>query len=70
MLLKKSYGNPHSLLTSYEKEIKSLAAVKAGNAMGFRKFHNFVLKCKNFSKSAKWNPLEMPEILRSFAGCP
>ena len=41
-LLNKRYGNSHLLLTSYRKEIKSLAPVKPDNAMAFRKFHNFV----------------------------
>ena len=41
-LLNKRYGNSHLLLASYRKEIKSLAPVKPGDAVGFRKFHNFV----------------------------
>ena len=63
MLLNKRYGNPHLLLASYRKEIKSLAPVKPGNAIGFRKFHNFVLKCETFSKITNWNSLETPETL-------
>ena len=31
--------------------------------MGFRNFHNFVLKCETFSKITNWNPLETPETL-------
>ena len=49
-LLNKKYDNPHLLLASYMKEIKSPAPIKPGDAMGFRKFHNFVLKCENVSK--------------------
>ena len=62
-LMNKRYGNPHSLLASYRKEIKLLAPVKPGDAMGFRKFHNFVLKCETFSKSRNWDLLETPETL-------
>ena len=63
ILLNETYVNPHSLLACYRKEIKLLALVKPVNAMGFRKFHNFALKCETFSKSTSWNSLEMPEIL-------
>ena len=63
MVLNKRYGNPHLLLASYRKEIKSLAPVKPGNAIGFRKFHNFVLKCETFSKITNWNSLKTPETL-------
>ena len=63
MLLNKSCnGNPHSLLASNRKEIELLALVKPGNAMGFRKFHNFV-KCETFSTSTNCNSLETPESL-------
>ena len=49
-LLNKRYGNPHLLLASYRNEIKSLAPVKPGDAMVFRKLHNCVLNCENLSK--------------------
>ena len=39
-LLNKKCDNPHLLLASYMKEIKSLAPVKPDDAMGFRKFQN------------------------------
>ena len=62
-LLNKRYGNPHSLLASYMKEIKSLAPVNPGDAKVSRKFYNFVFKCETFSKSTNWNSLETPETL-------
>ena len=64
MLLNKRYSNPHLLLASNRKEIKSLAPVKPGDAMGFRKLHHFLLKCETFSKITNWNSLETPETLR------
>ena len=62
-LLNKRYGNPHLLLASNRKEVKSLAPVKLGDAMGFRKFHNFVLNCEAFFKITNRNSLESPETL-------
>ena len=46
-----------------EVTFKLLAPVKPGDAMGFTKFHNFVLKCETFFKSVNWNSLERPETL-------
>ena len=46
-----------------------VAAVKRGDAMGFRQFHNFVLKCQTFSKSRNWNSLETPDSLCIFGEC-
>ena len=50
MLLNKRYGNPHSLLASYRKEIKLLAPIETVDAISPRKFYNFVLKFKTFTK--------------------
>ena len=61
-LLNKRYGNLHSLLASYRREIKSLAPVKPGNTMGFREF-NSALKCDTFFKSTNRDFLETPETL-------
>ena len=49
--LKKRYGNPYSTYASYMKEIKLITPVNLNDAMGFRKFHSFALKCETFSKS-------------------
>ena len=38
MLPSKRYGDPHLLLASYRKEIKSLALAKPGDVNGFQKF--------------------------------
>ena len=42
-----------------------LAPVKPDNAMGFRKFHNFVHKSETFSKSTSKNSLETLETLHA-----
>ena len=62
-LLNKRCGSPHSLLASYWKEIKSLAPVKPGDALGFRKFHNFVLKCVTLTPKVE---LELTGRARNF----
>ena len=59
--LNKRYGNPHSILASYRKEIKLITPVNLNGTMGFRKFHSFALKCETFSKSIYWNSLETTE---------
>ena len=63
MLLDNRYGNPHSLLASYRREIKGLHPVKPGDAASFRQFHNFVLKCEMFANGMEWNALDTPETL-------
>ena len=64
-LLNKRYCSFQSLLPSHRKEIKPQALVKPGDAMGFRKSRNFVLKCETFSNSTRWNSQETPETLRT-----
>ena len=38
-LLERTYGNPHKILSSYQKEIKEWSPLKFGDAKGFRKFY-------------------------------
>ena len=47
MLLEKRHGDPHRLLGSYRKEIKEWQQLKLGDAAGFRKFSNFLVRCHN-----------------------
>ena len=46
-ILDNRYGNPYKILTAYRKEIRELAAVEAGDAAGFRRFSNFLVKYKS-----------------------
>ena len=46
-ILHNRYGNPHKILTAYRKEIRELPAVEAGDASGFRRFSNFLVKYKS-----------------------
>ena len=51
------------MLSSYRKEIKELSPLKFGDAKGFRKFYNFLLKCESVSESQEWNRLDTLEML-------
>ena len=62
-LLERTYGNPHKILRSYWKEIKELSLLKFGDAKGFCKFYNFLLKCQSVSESQDWNARGTPEML-------
>ena len=43
-LLEKTYGDPHKILLSYQKEVKEWPQIKFGYAKAFRKFYNFFAK--------------------------
>ena len=66
MLLEKRYGDPHRLLQSYRKEIKELQQLKLGDAAGFRKFSNFLVRCQNVTGRDNWNLLDNPDIICLF----
>ena len=50
-LLKKTYGNPHKILSSYQREVKKYPQIKFGDARTFQMFYNFLLKCESISDS-------------------
>ena len=54
-LLEKNYGNPHKILSSYQKEVREWPQIKFGDAKAFRKFYNLLLKCESISDSQQWN---------------
>ena len=51
------------MVSSYQKEIKEWWPLKSGDAKGFRKFYNFLLKCESLSESMNWNAVDTPEML-------
>ena len=63
MLLEKRHGDPHRLLGSYSKEIKEWQQLKLRDAAGFRKFSNFLVRCKNVTGRDNWNLLDNPDII-------
>ena len=62
-LLEKTYGNPHKILSSYQREVKEWPQIKFGDVKAFRKFYNFLLKGESISGSQQWNPMDTPEML-------
>ena len=44
-ILHRQYGNPHTLLSSYRREVRQMVPLKAGYATAFRKLFNFLIKC-------------------------
>ena len=62
-LLEKVNGNPHKVLASYRKEVKTWQPVKFGYAIAFRWFHNFLLRCKSVATNQRWNTLDTPSVL-------
>ena len=62
-LLEKVYGNLHKIFVSYRREIKQWPQIKFGDVKGFRKFHNFLLRCGSVLESQRWNALETPDKL-------
>ena len=59
-LFQKQYGNPHTTLLSYRKEIKLMEPLKPGVAAAFRKLFNFLIKCQTMRAGSKHNPLDTP----------
>ena len=62
-LLEKTYGNPHKILLSYQREVKECPQIKFGDVKAFQKFYNFLLKGESISGSQQWNPMDTPEML-------
>ena len=56
-ILNNKYGNPRKILSAGRKEIKKWPTVKEGNAAGFRRFFNFLVKCKSLLSENKMNAL-------------
>ena len=62
-LLQKLYGNPHTMLSSYRKEIKLIQPLKAGDAAAFQKLFNFLIRYQTVRVGSKHNPLGTPEMI-------
>ena len=56
-ILNNKYGDPRKILSANRKEIKEWPAVKEGDAAGFRRFFNFLVKCKSLLSENKMNAL-------------
>ena len=62
-VLRRQYGNPHTLLSSYRREVRQMIPLKAGDATAFRKLFNFLIKCQTIEFDGHYNPLDTPEII-------
>ena len=62
-LLQIQYGNRHTLMSSYRKEIKLMQPSKPEDAAAFRRLFNFLIKCLTIGVGSKHNPLDTPEII-------
>ena len=62
-LLYKRYGDPHKLLAAHRAEIRKWPIVKVGDAEGFRKFYNFLIKCQSIMNGNNWNIMDSPETI-------
>ena len=43
--------------------MKNWRPIKFGDTFAFRRFHNFLLKCKRVATNQKWNEIDTPDIL-------
>ena len=43
--------------------MKNRQPIKFGDAIAFRQFHNFLLRCKSVATNQRWNALDTPDIL-------
>ena len=45
-------------MSVYRKEIRAWPKIKSGDADGFQKFFNFLVKCESIMSKEAWNPLD------------
>ena len=57
------YGDPHRVIAAYRKELKHWPQAKHGDAEGYRRFPNFLLKCETIIRMQTWNVLGTPEVM-------
>ena len=62
-LLRKRYEDPYTIFLTYRKEARNCPKLKFGDAKGFRKFYNFLVKCEGEAKEQLWNAINTPDIL-------
>ena len=62
-VLHRQYRNPHTLLSSYRREVRQMVPLKARDATAFRKLFNFLIKCQTIEDDSHYNPLDTPEII-------
>ena len=61
--LYRRYGDQHTILSTYKKEVKAWPQIKFGDAAEFWKFYKFLLKCQSIIGGNKWNALDSPDSI-------
>ena len=62
-LLEQKYGNPHSIIAAYRKEIKAWPQLIPADGAAFQKLHNFLIKCESATYGQTWNTLDTPGMI-------
>ena len=63
-MMNERYGGPHKILAAYRKKVKDWPIVKAGDAGGFRRFFNFLIKCCSLVSNRQASPLiDNPDVI-------
>ena len=63
ILLHERYEDPHRITTACQNQIKKLPQIKPGDSDAYRKFQNFLIKCKNIDQIQDWNVLNTPHVV-------
>ena len=62
-LLCRRYGDQHTILAAYKKEVKEWTQIEVGDAVGLWKFYKFLLKCQSIIGGNNWNALGSRESI-------
>ena len=62
-LLEQKYGNPHSIIAAYRKEIKIWPQLKPADGAAFQKLHILLTKCERATNGQTWNALDTLEMM-------
>ena len=66
-MLARRYGDPYTVMASYRLEIKEWPAIKGGDPLKLRQFHNFLIKCQSIS-GLSWNTMNNPDTICTLLG--
>ena len=64
-LMERRYGNPHTIVAAYRREIKKWPLIKSGDSAALKKFYSFLIKCQSITADITWNALNTPDTLCS-----
>ena len=64
-LIEWRYGNSHTIMAAYRKEIKKWPLIKPGDSAALKKLYGFLIKCQSITVDITWNALNTPDTLYS-----